>query len=90
MAKAYPMTATERDVFLSAREQLRGMERHLESDEAFAAEHHELESYMVREGRELQRRLLQAHLDLRAAREQRVEVRAAPPGNDHAARARVR
>ena len=77
MATAYPMTATERDVFLSAHEQLHGMERHLESDEAFAAEHHELESYVVREGRELQRRLLQAHLDLRAAREQRVDVRGA-------------
>ena len=75
MAKAYPMIPTERDVFRSAREQLRGMERHLESEEAFVAEHHELEAYVVREGRELQRRLFQAHLDLRAAREQRVEVR---------------
>src|SRR5690606_37928760 len=32
------------------------------------------ESYLVEEGRELQRRLLQAHLDVRAAAEQRVTV----------------
>ena len=77
MATAYPTTATERDVFLSAREQLRGMERHLESAEALGASHYEIETYVVEHGRELQRRLIQANLDLRAGREQRAEVRGA-------------
>jgi len=50
------------------------MTTHLRSGEALAMTHDALESYLVEEGRELQRRLLQAHLDVRAAAEQRVTV----------------
>jgi hypothetical protein len=77
MTAAYPKTTTDSHLFFAAREQLRGMERHLESAKALEASHHEIEAYVVEQGRELQRRLLQAHLDLRAALERRVEVRGA-------------
>jgi hypothetical protein len=53
------------------------MERHLRSAEAMESTHSELETYVRREGREYERRLLQAHLDLRAANEHPVELRAA-------------
>jgi hypothetical protein len=62
------------DAFSGAREQMRAMEEHLHSDAAFASDLAELESYVMEEGRELERRLLQAHLDLRAAQERLVEV----------------
>jgi hypothetical protein len=65
------------DVFFSAREQLHEMEEHLRSDTAFADDHAELEEYVREHGREVERRMLQAHLDLRAARERRVDVRGA-------------
>lgn len=65
------------DVFSSAREQMVGMEEHLRSDVAFAGDHTEIEGYVVEAGRELLRRLVQAHLDLRAERERSVEVRGA-------------
>jgi hypothetical protein len=45
------------------------MVAHLESATASQMNHEELEAYIVRDGCELQRRLLQAHLDLRAAAE---------------------
>lgn len=75
MSAAYNLEAAARDVFCAAREQAMAMERHLESDEALAARHSELESYIKREGREYERRLMQAHLDLRAAKERPVGVR---------------
>jgi hypothetical protein len=53
------------------------MEEHLRSDTAFADDHAELEEYVREHGREVERRMLQAHLDLRAARERRVDVRGA-------------
>jgi hypothetical protein len=47
----------------------------LQSPEILAAEHGEVESLVREQGRELERRLYQAHLDLRAARERPVPVR---------------
>lgn len=46
----------------------------LEGTEAGSSSHGELEDDLDRRGRELLRRLLQDHLDLRAQREERVEV----------------
>lgn len=65
------------DDFLGAYEELHEMEEHLRSDTAFADDHTELEEYVREHGREVERRMLQAHLDLRAARERRVDVRGA-------------
>ena len=76
----------ERDFFASARERLDLMEKHLRSPEAMESTHAELETYVEIEGRELQRRLLQAHLDLRAERERPVEVK----GSDGVPRTRQR
>ena len=76
MATAYLNSETP-DVFSGAREQMHAMEEYLRSDAAFASDHAELERYVKDEGRELERRLLQAHLDLRAARERPVDVRGA-------------
>lgn len=52
--------------FSSAQEKFEQMTAHLQSAAALCLRHEELEDYVTREGRELQRRLLQAHLDLRA------------------------
>jgi hypothetical protein len=75
MSAAYKLEAVEHDVFSSVKEQATAMERHLRSDEAMRATHAELEAYVTREGREYERRLMQAHLELRAAKERPVEVR---------------
>ncbi len=76
MSTAYtePMAA---DVFVEARQQAETMEQYMQSAECFAGTHAELESYLEREGMEYERRLAQAHLQLRAAREKPVEVRGA-------------
>lgn len=58
----------------SAREKFDEMTAHLESKHAMSMTHDELEAYVVAEGRELQRRLLQQHLDLRTGAERRVRV----------------
>ncbi len=72
------MGAAERvhevDAFEAARGHLAAMEKRLSSPEMLNATHSELEKYVVEQGRELERRLLQAHLDLRAARERAVDV----------------
>lgn len=60
--------------FSVAREQFDSMTRHLESPEAFGMKHDELEAYVIDQGRELERRLLQEHLDLRAGAERPVRV----------------
>jgi hypothetical protein len=65
------------DVFVGARQQLHQIEEHLRSGAAFADDHAGLERYVRQHGREVERRALQAHLDLRAARERVVEVRGA-------------
>ena len=53
------------------------MEEHLRSGAAFVHDHAALEAYVREHGREVERRTLQAHLDLRAARERPVDVRGA-------------
>jgi len=63
------------DVFSGAYKQMHAMEEHLRSDAALASDHAELERYVKEQGREIERRMLQAHLDLRAARERPVDVR---------------
>lgn len=60
--------------FSAAQEKFEQMTAHLQSAAALGLRHEELEDYVTREGRELQRRLLQAHLDLRAGAEKRVRV----------------
>ena len=66
--------STESAPFPSAREQFDAMAVHLESATALGMKHDELEEYVIREGRELQRRLLEEHLELRAAAERPVRV----------------
>src|SRR5262245_58968253 len=60
--------------FSAAREKFDEMARHLESRAGLGMTHDELEGYVIREGRELERRMLQAHLDLRASAELPVRV----------------
>ena len=76
MSAAYA-AATGQDPFRSAREQAEAMEKHLRSSESMESTHAELEGFVVNEGREYQRRLLQAHFELRAERERPVEVKGA-------------
>lgn len=76
MSAAYAVAAGQ-DPFKSAREQAEAMEKHLRSSESMESTHAELEGFVVDEGREYQRRLLQAHLELRAERERPVEVKGA-------------
>jgi hypothetical protein len=70
----YSQAAPAVDVFSPAREMLEGAIHQLSSSEALAMDHAAVEAYVDREGREVQRRLLQAHLDLRAKAERPVRV----------------
>jgi hypothetical protein len=54
------------DSFSQARDEFDRLERRLQSGETLRMSHSDLESFIEREGRELLRQLLQAHLDLRA------------------------
>jgi hypothetical protein len=56
----------------SAQEQFERMTTFLASSEAQVLPHDQLEQWLTAEGRELQRRLLQEHLDLRAGSERRL------------------
>jgi hypothetical protein len=76
MSTAYTK-ANDFGVFSAARAQAAKMEQYLTSPAALGAEHGELESYIAEQGREYQRLLLQAHFDLRAALEKRVQVQGA-------------
>ena len=67
----------EVDAFDGSRGHFAVMEKRLSSPDMMNAEHGELEKYVMEQGMELQRLLLQAHMELRAAREQRVAVRGA-------------
>ena len=68
--------AAEGDVFAASRERFDEMVSFLHAEQAGALEHAELETRLDAQGRELLRQLMQDHLDLRAAREQRLsEVR---------------
>jgi hypothetical protein len=66
---AYP-TLRPVDEFSAARAHLDGLIDRLRSPAAGGMTHAELETLVTREGREIERRLLQAHLDLRATREE--------------------
>jgi hypothetical protein len=77
MGAAERVRGQEVDAFGAARVQFSGMEKRLSSPEMMNATHGQLEEYVIEQGLELQRLLLQAHMDLRAAREERVEVRGA-------------
>jgi len=72
------MGAAERieevDVFHAVDVHLVGMKKRLTSQDLMGAQHSELESYVIKEGLELQRLLLEAHMELRAARERQVSV----------------
>jgi hypothetical protein len=62
------------DAFAPAMEKAIEMTKYLESRAAFTATHSELEGYVQEEGRELLRRMMQAHYDLRAVAERPVRV----------------
>jgi hypothetical protein len=79
-------TAPEQDFFDMSREHGKTMENHLRSPKAMSSTHSEIEAFVETEGREYLRRLLQGHLDLRAAQEQEVEVL----GADHVPRKHIR
>ena len=64
----------EMDYFLEAGAHFEGLLAQLKSEEFDAKEQDELEEFLVREGRELERLLLQGHLDQRAAKEPRHPV----------------
>ena len=59
--------------FAAAREQFGHLVNELQSEQRLGMEHGDVEQMISREGNELLRRLLQGHLDLRAAREQKQE-----------------
>lgn len=86
MGAEYATDTEIQDPFNAATEAFTAMTTHLRSGEALGMAHDALESYLVEEGRELQRRLLQAHLDVRAAAEQRVEA----TGSDGVERTKAR
>ena len=75
MSAAYAKTTFPDEMFSSAREKMETMVAELQSPKMLAAEHSELEAFVQTEGRELQRLLYEANLDLRAARERPVPVR---------------
>ena len=63
------------DEFAAAREQFAQMEAFVVSDDAHSKTHSELERELEKQGRELLRRLYQAHLELRAPGEAAAAVR---------------
>jgi hypothetical protein len=67
--------SVEDDAFAPSRARFEEVVGFLDGDGASALSHSELEDCLDREGRELVRLLLQDHLDLRAAREQRSRFR---------------
>lgn len=60
--------------FSAARQKFDEMATHLQSSTSLGMRHEDLEEYVVREGREFERLMLQEHLDLRAAAEKQVKV----------------
>jgi hypothetical protein len=72
MVAAYTETACARAG--AVREKFEEMTAHLESRRAMEMTHLELEAYVIAQGRELQRLMVQQHLDLRTAAERRVRV----------------
>lgn len=74
MSATYQQLAPTVDPFSPARELLEDMIHRLSSLDTFSMDHAEVESYVDREGCEVQRRLLQGHLDLRTHAERPVKV----------------
>jgi hypothetical protein len=68
--------------FAAAREQFGHLVNELQSEQTLGMEHGDVEQMISREGNELLRRLLQGHLDLRAAREQKQEGVIGADGGD--------
>jgi hypothetical protein len=60
--------------FSAARRKFDEMATHLQSAVALGMRHEDLEGYVVQEGRELERLMLQEHLNLRAVAEKQVKV----------------
>lgn len=75
--------------FSQAREAFDKMIVHLQSPEALAMPHEQLEEYLVRDGREVQRRMFQGHLDLRAAAEPRIKAVTGADGTERTTRRRL-
>mgnify|MGYP001820389133 CR=1 FL=1 len=76
MMNAEYTRAPSADEFHSARDQFEAAITWLKSEDASKLTHSALEERLEEEGRELMRQLFQAHLDLRAVREERLpEVR---------------
>ena len=73
MSAGYKTTTEERP-FLAAQDKFDEMARHLELQGTLLMPHEVIEEYLVREGRELERRMLQEHLNLRAGAEVAVRV----------------
>ena len=89
MPTSYATAAAMETPKQQARAQFERMAAFLESPEAMAMAHTEMEQWLGAEGRELQRRLLQQHCDLRAEAEHRLpRVRGAD--GEQRQRARVR
>ena len=61
----------ETDKFSPAREQFEKLVSELTSEKSQSLEHGDIENLIEREGAETLRRLFQAHLDLRAVREEK-------------------
>lgn len=88
MSAAYQQTEATA-AFSQAREAFDQMTEHLQSPKALTLTHEQLEDYLVREGREVQRRLLQGHLDLRAAAEPAAKVVTGADGTARKTRRRL-
>jgi len=69
-----PSAHTDTDTFARARNSFEEMVCWLEGTESVTLTHAELEDQVERRGREVQRLMFQDHLDLRAMREERVQV----------------
>jgi len=86
MTRAAAATIANESVFCEAREKMKKVEDELSGAEAMNAPLHEVEQLLQTHGRELLRSLMQAHFELRSAREREVVVR----GADGAERTQVR
>jgi hypothetical protein len=87
---AATIATQESSPFAAADEQYAAMTTQLRSASALAMTHDALETYLVQQGRELERRMLQAHLDLRAAAEHRIRVKGSDGVERTAARRNTR
>ena len=74
MSGASTATETTEEAFGPAMEKALEMTRYLASRPAFSATHDELEAFIETDGREVLRRMLQGHHDLRALAERPVRV----------------